>query len=520
MITPADTPRPHVAARGPVTRAVRQADDGIGSWLVDLVSGAGSSPGHIIVTGILGVVPGVGQVMDVRDLILGIIVISKSPSGVGGWVDLAITLIGCVPAIGDALKVGFKLMKQGRNFGRVLEAVSPALRGNVEVFMRKIDWNMLIRESQGLLHKTMDAFIDGLDSWAVKALAGRSEVNAILAELRALQKKAPNMIASAFEELKKMHGAVMGHPLPGTTAALTGTSGKVVRAETRQIGKTVGKEAKLTAAANAKRKKTLLAKKNKDATSNRAAPNGTKNNKKKAAKKKDHRNKNGVLAEHLTDYYVKKKHPTYPKVNELGRLTEEFDKNRTGIDHIWMNQRHEARPYIVADTKSSLYDSFSLIMALPGHLREQFNVLRADEKANPLPRNDPTLPRHPDIFSSDKRDALANQHVKIKDSRYREEIIKGGVNKADPKTGLDTQMSHAWIARALSREKLTAEGKNIFLLLTSHRRKLQEFPATPFPYYRWISLVTGRQFEKHRKSRGSTHDIQIIIDIPNNILLK
>ena len=310
--------------------------------------------------------------------------------------------------------------------------------------------------------------------------------------------------------------------MPGTTAALTGATGKVVRAETRQIGKTVGKEAKLTAAASAKRKKTLLAKKNKDATSNRVAPNGTKNNKKKAAKKKNSRNKNGVLAEHLTDYYVKKKHPTYPKVNELGRLTEERDKNRTGIDHIWMNKRHEARPYIVADTKSSLYDSFSLIMALPGHLREQFNVLRADEKANPLPRNDPTLPRHPDIFSSDKRDALANQHVKIKDSRYREEIIKGGVNKENDKTGLKTQMSHAWIINALQDEKLTSEGNKIFRKIDEYSLMKFENPddSIPLPYYRWISLVTGRQFEKHRKSNGHTHDIQIILDLPNNILEK
>ena len=49
-----------------------------------------------------------------------------------------ITLIGCVPAVGDSLKIGFKLMTKGHNFGRVLEAVSPALRGNIEKDMRKI----------------------------------------------------------------------------------------------------------------------------------------------------------------------------------------------------------------------------------------------------------------------------------------------------------------------------------------------------------------------------------------------
>ena len=147
-------------------------------------------------------------------------------------------------------------------------------------------------------------------------------------------------------------------------------------------------------------------------------------------------------------------------------------------------------------------------------------MLRADEKANPLPRNDPTLPRYPDIFSSDKRDALANQHVKIKDSRYREEIIKGGVNKENDKTGLKTQMSHAWIINALQDEKLTSEGNKIFRKIDEYSLMKFENPddSIPFPYYRWISLVTGRQFERHRKSNGRTHDIQIILDLPNDIL--
>ena len=49
---------------------------------------------------------------------LAIIQIAKTPAAVGGWVELVITLIGCVPAVDDALKIGFKLMKQGHNFGR------------------------------------------------------------------------------------------------------------------------------------------------------------------------------------------------------------------------------------------------------------------------------------------------------------------------------------------------------------------------------------------------------------------
>lgn len=107
-----------------VARVVRKVDDDMGNWLKDLITGEGSSPSHIIVTGILGVVPGVGQAMDARDMILAIIQIAKTPAAVGGWVELVITLVGCVPAVGDSLKVGFKFMTKGHNFGRVLETVS------------------------------------------------------------------------------------------------------------------------------------------------------------------------------------------------------------------------------------------------------------------------------------------------------------------------------------------------------------------------------------------------------------
>ncbi|WP_158300210.1 hypothetical protein [Janthinobacterium rivuli] len=40
------------------------------------------------------------------------------------------------------------------------------------------------------------------------------------------------------------------------------------------------------------------------------------------------------------------------------------------------------------------------------------------------------------------------------------------------------------------------------------------------PYQRWISLVTGRQLSKHEKSKGATHDIQLLINLPDKIITK
>jgi hypothetical protein len=506
MSNPMSTATAHAIDAGtPAARALREADGGIGTWLGDLVAGAGSSPSHIIVTGVLGVIPGVGQAMDARDLVLGMIQLAKSPKAAGAWIEIVITLIGCVPAIGDALKVGFKLMQQGHNFGRVLEAVSPKLHGNVEKFMRTIDWRMLAAESKGLFSKVLAAFIDGIDSWMIKALAGKAQVKQVIDELKGLQKIGPRMIDEAFGDLKKMHAKMMGHELPGTTAALAGTTSRVVKEEGQEAAKAaVIKEARAAAAAEKK----LLFKKNRDATTNRATPNTTKNDTKKKAEPKKKKWNTGVPAEHITDYHVKKKHANFSKANNGGKLTEESSIPHVGLDHLWSNKTHATKPFVVGETKSSIFDSFRLMAALPAQLREKFNALRADEAANPTANNG-----KPNIFQSEGRDEHANQRVPIGDTAAHDLAVRQGVNKPNDDTGLRAQMSHKWIEKALIKEQLTVIGQELKGLIRKYLRD-----EIPCPYQRWISLVTGRQLHKHQQSGGSTHDIQLMLDLPENIL--
>lgn len=508
-------PSTALAAATPAARALRQADSGIGTWLSDLVTGAGSSPSHIIITGILGVVPGIGQAMDARDLILGIITIAKTPAAIGGWVELVITLIGCVPAVGDALKVGFKLMKQGHNFGRVLEAVSPALRGNVEKFMRKIDWKVLADESKGLFMKTVSAFIDGLDSWVMKAVAGGSTVKLIVAELKAIQKRGPKMIDEAFAELKKMHAKMMGHELPGTTAAVAGTSSKAATREAEHAAAAALAKREVEAA-RAQRK--LLASKSRDVKANRVTPNSTKNSVKKKGEPKKQKWNTGVPAEHITDYQVKKKHANFRKANNGGKLIEEHSLPHNGLDHLWSNKTHVTKPFVVGETKSSIFDSFRLLAALPRDLQEKFAALRADEAANPTANND-----KPNIFQSEGRDAHANSRVPVGGSQADDDAVRRGVNKPGvdkhgQPTGLATQMSHEWIYSSLQTEQLTSSGESLKLLLRRRRAGLALNPNVVIPYQRWIALVTGRQLSKHQKSRGAVHEVQTTLNLPDNIL--
>lgn len=497
----------------PAAHAIRKADDSITGWLTDLVTGSGSSPSHIIITGILGVVPGVGQAMDARDLIIGVIAISKSPAAIGGWVELSITLVGCVPAVGDALKVGFKLMKQGHNFGRVLEAVSPALRGNVEKFMRKIDWGMLGRESKGLFNKTIEAFVDGIDSWVIKAVAGRSEVKQIIAELRGIQKAAPKMIDDAFDELKRLHGKMMGHALPGNTAAVAGTSSRVSARAAEEAAQAASKSAAATARAERK----LIERKSRDVKVSRAKTNGTTTSTKKKGQKKKQSWRSGIPAEHITDYFVKRKHVNFKKANFGGKLVEEHTLPHNGLDHLWSNKTNPVHPFVVGETKSSIFDSLTLIAALPGELKEQFAVLRGSEASNPTPNG------KPNTFQNADRDVLAGKRVPIGGTEQDDQNVRRGVNPAgqdkngEP-TGLATQMSHGWIVAKMETENLTPAGQELRSRLRRIRLSGRRGTAANYPYKRWISLVTGRQLDKHRKSEGTLHEVQIILDLPENLL--
>ena len=58
------------------------------------------------------------------------------------------------------------------------------------------------------------------------------------------------------------------------------------------------------------------------------------------------------------------------------------------------------------------------------------------------------------------------------------------------------------------------------LLIEMFEEDLLMNPHAKHPYQSWISLVTGRQLSKHKKSKGATHEIQLMLNLPDNILLK
>lgn len=297
-------------------QVIQQADEGVSRWLLGVVSGQGTSASQIIVSGVLSVVPGVGQAMDVRDLVLGVVALTANPTNPWAWADMAVTLVGLVPGFGDAFKVAFKFIRHGHPLGRVLDAVSPQLRGHVERWLRGADWDGLTRQITQQFHRVVDQFIEALDTWALRTLLGHEKVGQFLTQLKVVRNKASAMLRQAVSEIQQRAAKVLAQPKPASTHATGVASGKPGSATGHP--ETVGGKAQAEPpikprkvehdnAATARR----VRKETPDAQASR-----TNTHEKREADEKGKRKRNswldGTLAEHISDYYVGPAKPRQP----------------------------------------------------------------------------------------------------------------------------------------------------------------------------------------------------------------
>jgi hypothetical protein len=408
------------------------------------------------------------------------------------WLDMTITLIGCIPLVGDALKTSFRLLRSGASLPRILDAASPALRGNIDRWFREIDWGQVSGSVKQSFDGVMRAFIDGLDGWIVKTVLGRKEVNLLIAQMKDLAQRAPKMLDEAIDELRQLWGKALSDATPKSTAVAMGPRPSALPPPTTTT-----------------RKVEPVKKDRSDGTP--TTPDKPKTDERRASKSTK-RASLPVLAEHLTDYWAARTRPNLKKANNHGRLWEEWDKEgRHGIDHLWMQAGNTTRPGIVADTKSSVFGEFRFLAALPGDIRSQLEQLGKTEADSPTPGG------QPNIFHSEGRDKVDPGKVRVEGTGDNEKALKRRLEESSK----GTQMSHQWISYWIRHEKLTARGLQLVPLVKSYRkRKDLGLTASP-PYGRWIVLVTGRQKHLHEKKQGHQHQIQQpLITLPDGILDK
>ncbi len=516
---------PAKATKQPVTQRVtpqqlKKADDDVGKWFLGLLDGSGTGPSQIIVTAILGCVPVVGQLFDLRDLIKGIILVATNPANIMGWVDLVITLIGCIPGFGDAFKAGFKLARSGANAERVFDAMRKYAKIDPKKALKEMDWNQLKNKCLSLLNKMIDEFVDVLDSWLAKQVMGRPKVNEVIRMLQQVKKDAPKYMNSAFAEIQKTVNQMlnMHPPLPSTAAAKT--TRQVPPRQTTVAGK--GKNSSQQPSSH-QRGGAQQQVKDKAPTVQSSAANKTKRSQEIRQSKKK-RWSTGVPAEHIVDYYSKERRKGLRKINDNGRLIEEHDRlkrnaagdrirkqdiNQTGIDHLWFGS-HKGRKYLVGETKGSIFGHFAFLAGM------------ADSDAKAIEGNRSEIGK---IF--DEKTEYNEQSGLGKRSTSAETSIKneGALTGSQGKAGLSgtkskgRQMSHKWINSSIIVDASISVGyKNQFILEYRNAQRLRK-PITL--YCREIYMVTGKQYEQHDRSKGKTHNIQQpIILLPDNVLME
>lgn len=497
-----------VALRG----AVKAADDDLGGWLKGLVTGEGSSPSQIIVSGILGVIPGLGQAMDVRDIVVGVITISKSPTSPAGWLDMSITLVGCVPALGDALKTSFRMIKSGHSLARVLDAISPALKGNLEHWFRTVNWGSVASGLKRNFDEVMGAFVHGLDGWVAQTIMGKKEVALLIEQIKDLRQRAPKMLDEAIEELQVLWKKTMGDAMPKSTASHASPHAPAaphvpehVPTEHAPHSPSAGEAPKAKAPESRKPEKV-----EKDHTATeRASTDSARTDKRRATKKKQ-KWETGVPAEHITDYWCARNKRNLKKANNFGKLWEEWHPaGRHGIDHVWMQATNPVRPGVIGETKSSLFGAFRFLAALPKDIQEQLQALGKGEVENP------TKYGQPNIFDSEGRDAVSSTKAPVNQDGGEGEMKKGLGNSKSK----GVQMSHQWISRSILEENLTPAGLVLQKKIQKFERRISLDPKAEPPYTRWVIMVTGRQKSLHDTHKR--HEIQNpVITIPDNILAK
>ncbi len=192
-----------------------------GQWIWGTLQGAFNEKqaiGQIIVDAVIGMVPLVGDVTAVRDLIAVSIGLAKEPKkreSVTEWVFLVILLFALIPVIGGvikgvgrlALRVTTKAAENVETLGDVIKFLNRVGEGNAVKWLNKLNvveyQAQLIEKMSGFCHTMITAINQILKARVGRMLPERWQEDLILVRdgFAALQPLASKMIPQALKEL-------------------------------------------------------------------------------------------------------------------------------------------------------------------------------------------------------------------------------------------------------------------------------------------------------------------------------
>ncbi|WP_230969533.1 hypothetical protein [Nitrogeniibacter aestuarii] len=122
------------------------ANDDRGGWFDSLKSealsffkGDNNAPWAILAETVIGCIPVVGQLVDARDIIKGLVEVSGAPASPLGWFNLITATIGLIPGGGDAAKRSLRAVKAGTaNIDDLLAMIRRFYKGDPEKLLREV----------------------------------------------------------------------------------------------------------------------------------------------------------------------------------------------------------------------------------------------------------------------------------------------------------------------------------------------------------------------------------------------
>ncbi|MBK1613896.1 hypothetical protein CKO44_10485 [Rubrivivax gelatinosus] len=339
-----------VATRGAAHAAQATSGTAHAGWLESLkdeavrfVKGDSNAPWAILAETVIGCVPVLGQIVDARDVIKGLVEVAGAPACPLAWFNLITALIGLIPGGGDAVKRSTRAIKSGAvRVDELLDMIRRYYKGDPE---------KLLREALDLakLRKQLDNILGNPNFTRQLSPEMRQRVDDIRANLShqfdAFKKEIDGWLAKGRKTSADTGPAAKLQP--GTPPAKPGTQ---ANAGTQGSGE----------------------------HNNPCSPNTPNAATQRTARFKSLTQKVlGVMGEHMADYYCQDvkgwgqavRHDqalvNEAKLNDHGRLVQLWPTlpRGRGIDAIWHSKG--AKPYAIIEAKAS-YDPTKSLAALLG----------------------------------------------------------------------------------------------------------------------------------------------------------
>ncbi|EXJ41050.1 hypothetical protein D049_3896 [Vibrio parahaemolyticus VPTS-2010] len=177
---------------------------GAASWIWGVILGDfndDASVEQIIANTALTMIPVVDQAADIRDLSANIMTLlsEEERDKPENWLALSLTLVGCVPTFGSAVKGTCKV----------------ALKGGPEKFLRTLDWMDYAKQTSQIVSDVLKPCIEVATELASYAnRMGADELGAyflkLADEVKIIDKMVPDKLKEAMGEFDKLFARILG----------------------------------------------------------------------------------------------------------------------------------------------------------------------------------------------------------------------------------------------------------------------------------------------------------------------